>query len=70
MTIDELEARLAAHDHYYEHSDDHKVFLRGQADRAELIVYLRKIPAKTMFNFLVKHVPPERYHIWIDDLMK
>lgn len=69
MTIDELKSRLERHDHYYEMSDDHSAFLRGQADRAEILVELRKIPLHCLVGLIEQNVPKERVQIWFNDLL-
>jgi hypothetical protein len=70
MTLDELEGRLKAHDHYYERSDDHSVFLRGQADRAELIVELRSWPMFIVARLIRRLVPQEFQANWFVDIFR
>jgi hypothetical protein len=36
MTTEEYQAKLKAHDWYYDYSDDHSVWRRGKAERQEL----------------------------------
>lgn len=70
MTIEALEKRLKAHDHYYEFSDDHHIFLRGQLDRAELLVELKKMPLCDVYRLLKTCVPDDRLAVWLTDLWK
>jgi hypothetical protein len=68
MTNDELAARLRAHDHYYQWSDDPTAFAKGQDDCAQLLIELRKIPLSEASDLILDNVPYDRQMVWMLDL--
>ncbi len=65
MTVDEIVARLKAHDHYFEWSDECRSAGAGYDDRREIIKELRKLSMRQVHALLIAHVPTDCYLSWV-----
>lgn len=57
MKLSSFYDRLNVHDWFYDYSDDHRVWARGCADRAELRAIAMSSPAhRSLYNEFSAHV--------------
>lgn len=63
--IDYIRNEFRKHDHYYEYSDDHRIWQIGFADRNRLLRLLKSIPIDTAKEIINDIAPIETRSEWI-----
>jgi hypothetical protein len=67
--LKDIEKRMQEHDWFYEMSDMHQVYLRGEAQRQAIIILLRQVPGNSILPLVDKLVPESLRTKFLYDLV-